>query len=213
MKNEMSSYQSISSRFNPLLEVKKNFFGPKLFSGGLIQSGGVIKQIWAPIVKLLSGSRRQRVLVLGMGGGTLVQLLKKNNLGVEITAVEIDKEVIKIAREFFKIEDWNFKIINEDAISFVRKDEGRYDLIFVDLYRGDKFPKEAKTRVFLNSVSKLLGQNGFVVFNRLYWGSYKKEADEFEGYLGKHFRIVKAKTVPRFFATNKMFIASNTGSI
>ncbi len=199
----------ISSKFNPGLRIEKGLSEPKIFSGGLIQSGGIIKDIWKPIVKTIDLKDNKKVLVLGMGGGTLINLLKNYNPQIKITAVEIDHEVIGIALKYFKIDKSQTQIVNEDAFKYISKSKGKFDVIFVDLYLGDKLPAESESQKFLEDLKKSLKPKGLVVFNRLYWGRHKKSAEDFIQILESLFAKVETKSVPQFFASNLMIFARN----
>ncbi len=61
----------------------------------------------------------QRILVLGLGGGTVVHLLRRFFPLSHITCVERDKEHINIAQTFFKIPSKNVQLIHADAYDFL----------------------------------------------------------------------------------------------
>lgn len=83
-------------------------------------------------------SSQPRLLVLGLGGGCLPSFFKANFPDASITAVDIDSEVIRIAREFFKL-DSSIETVEMDALTFVEKECGHstYDYIFVDIDEKD----------------------------------------------------------------------------
>lgn len=173
---------------------------------GLIQSGGIVKGIWKkPIknVQMLKYSNAQRCLVLGLGGGTVVQLIKVYFPKAKIVGVEIDPEIIKIAKKYFglgKVSD--LEIVNADAFDYVKKARGVFDLIIVDLYLGNKFPHQAEQSKFLVQIKKLLEPQGVVVINRL--KSKKNNLEFFENKLKNNFsRVNLVKS-----ATNLFFLVS-----
>ena len=83
-----------------------------------------------------------KILVLGMGGGSVIQtLLNDFKYRQHITAIDIDPVIIQIAKEEFGIsEDKNLKIICEDALLFMQKNTIKYHLIIIDLYIDTKVP-------------------------------------------------------------------------
>ncbi|XP_028780423.1 eEF1A lysine and N-terminal methyltransferase-like [Neltuma alba] len=64
---------------------------------------------------------RPKALCLGVGGGALHSFLR-NQLDFEVTGVDADKEVLKVAKRYFGLEDSEFMhVVVGDAIKFVKK--------------------------------------------------------------------------------------------
>jgi spermidine synthase len=101
----------------------------------------------------------------------------------------------------------NVKILIKDAYEFTsscRLPAKSYDLICVDLYIGDKYPQKFETDQFLANLQKALNKNGVVIFNRLYYGDKRPQAEKFEKRLTKFFPKIN-----RFFPeANIMFFCS-----
>ena len=196
------------SSINSRIKVVSFLGRPRLISGGMLQSGGILESIWKKgINKLAKGQfdKRANCLILGLGGGTLANLINQTFPKAKITAVEIDPVMIKLGRRYFgldKIPD--LEIICADAIEMVISNPRgltkssseveelvEYDLIFVDLYLGDQFPREAETTEFLENIKKLLKNKGWVVFNRLFYGEHKEKAEKFIHRLEKYFSKIE----------------------
>mgnify|MGYP001044246185 CR=1 FL=1 len=186
----------IKSKISGEVVVKEQFGKYTLHVQDLIQSGGIIKEIWGKAFQRVQGEFSiLNCLVLGLGGGTVVQLIKACSPKAKIVSVEIDPEIIKIGKKFFGLgEIRNLEVVNADAIKWVADyDESyhrsRFDLVLVDLYIGGKFPKEATTNEFLKRLKKLLSKNGKVIFNRLI--SPGEDLAGFEEKLKKHFSFLE----------------------
>lgn len=80
-----------------------------------------------------------------------------------------------------------------------------FDLILVDLYLGDQFPKEAESEDFLRKIQKIMSENGVIIFNRLYYGQKIEKTDEFERKIEKFFKKIEAKKI----SMNKLFLCRN----
>lgn len=81
----------------------------------------------------------RKILIIGGGdGGSSEEALKHPSVE-QITLVEIDDEVIRIAKEHFQtvhkgaFDDPRLKVIIDDGIKFVRKTDEKFDLIVLDL--------------------------------------------------------------------------------
>ena len=182
------------SKFNKEIEVVRFSGALRLDMGGLTQSGEVIERIWSSGFKNLLPRDfvPKKILVLGFGGGSVAKVISKKWNMAKITGVEIDPAVVEIAREMFEVDkNENLLIINDDAATYVSNLKKDFDLIIVDCYLGDKFPKSLES---LDFYEKLLRTDGVVLVNRLFWGDYKKQALDLRDKLGMKFEIKSART-------------------
>jgi spermidine synthase len=117
--------------------------------------------------------KQEKVLIVGLGGGAMVQFLKHHEPEVKVDAVEIDPAVVKIAAEYFdtKPSD-NVRIFTQDGFEYFKATEDTYDVIYMDAFlkpsRGTDstgVPLNLKTVEFYKSVQSKLNADGLVVFN------------------------------------------------
>lgn len=166
------------SKISGEIEVKEQLGKYTLHVQGLIQSGGLIEGIWKKPISAISHKPLtiSNVLVLGLGGGTVVQLIESHWPGAKIVGVEIDPEIIKIGEKFFGLgEIENLKIVNTDAFKWTTghynntyyHSRNFYDLIVVDLYIGSEFSEKGMDNKFLQNLKKLLSREGVIIFNWL----------------------------------------------
>jgi len=204
-----SVLEKIDSKINGKIEIREDIFGRKsLLVGGISQSGHLIEKSWQKPLKLITGHPRPRlrlteggqspitnVLILGLGAGSAAKVIHNSFPKAKITGMEIDPIMIKMAKKYFDLSTVkNLEIKICDAISLITDHCSLVtdpDLILVDLYLGDRVPKEATTERFLKDVKKSLSPSGIALFNRLYYGKKKKEANQFESRLKKIFSEVE----------------------
>lgn len=184
------------SKHNGILKVIKSWgMGTYIQAEGLTQSGGIVETIWKQTLRKVRYSKPEisNCLILGLGGGTVVKILRKNWEGVKIIGIDIDSEIVKLGKKYLGLDEKAVKIEIKDAGKFIKTHPRGvfYDLIIVDLYNGDKFPQKFESEGFLEKVKSLLSGGGRVVFNRLYYKEKKREADEFGLRLGKVFGNVE----------------------
>jgi spermidine synthase len=118
----------------------------------------------------LSGELR-RALVVGLGGGTLPMFLRKNYPDTVIDAVDIDPDVVYVAKQFFGFsEDERMRAHVEDGRRFIEKVREPYDAIFLDAFGSDSVPPHLTTREFLLAVRRAVKPSGVVVGNL--WGPH-----------------------------------------
>ncbi|KAG2262559.1 hypothetical protein Bca52824_069638 [Brassica carinata] len=98
----------------------------------------------APMVASLSLigcdlKRGPKALCIGVGGGGLLSFLKLK-LGFEVTGVEIDPEVLRIARRYFGLEERFASVHVGDGVDFLKRlddDGSKFDVLMVDLDSSD----------------------------------------------------------------------------
>lgn len=172
------------SKFNGDVRVVKSWgMGTYIQVNGLTQSGGIVESIWRQTLKKLRAEEIESVLILGLGGGTVANLVGKHWPKTKITGIDIDPVMVELGKKYLGLTGVHVKI--QDAYDF---DSRGYDLVIVDLYKGDEFPKKFEENKFL----KKLTNNKLVIFNRLYYGDKKPEAVRFGNKLHKVFKKVKS---------------------
>ncbi|MGH1341267.1 MAG: spermidine synthase [Nannocystales bacterium] len=109
----------------------------------------------------------KRVLMVGVGGGQLSNFLFSRLPGVEIDAVDIDPEVVRLARAHFQIpEDPRYRTHVGDGRLFVEQHAERdTDLLILDAFRGTSVPYHLRTRQFYAACRTRLRPGGAVVAN------------------------------------------------
>jgi spermidine synthase len=107
-----------------------------------------------------------RVLVVGLGGGTLPSFLRRHYPEATIDAVDIDPDVIEVAKSHFGFrEDARMRAHVRDGRQFIEEVVEPYDLIFLDAFSSDSIPRQLTTRQFLEAVRRALTTRGVVVAN------------------------------------------------
>ena len=106
------------------------------------------------------------LLVIGLGGGRTSWYLHKQMPEVDITAVELDPDVIKMARKYFGVQaEKNLRVVEKDGRSFLMGNREKYDIIMLDAYRGPFVPFHLLTKEFYSLAKSHLKVGGIVVQN------------------------------------------------
>lgn len=205
--------EEVFSPINGKIQVVKSLaFGTYIQVGGLTQSGGVVYDVWKTSLKRVQQSlvANHRTLILGLGGGSTAKLVRKFwGDDVEIVGVDIDPIMVELGRRYFDLDSYNVKVVIDDAGSFLAANyqipTKRFDLVLVDLYIGDEFPKKFESEDFLKHILKLLNNHGIAVFNRLYYGEKRKDAMNFLKTLERVFKEVEVV----YPEANILFLCSN----
>jgi spermidine synthase len=108
----------------------------------------------------------RRMLVVGLGGGTLPAFLRARYPDAEIDAVEIDPEVAFVAKEYFGFrEDERMRVHVTDGRKFIEAVRRPYDVIFLDAFGPDSVPAHLTTHEFLTAARRAVNRRGVVVGN------------------------------------------------
>ncbi|WP_246037004.1 spermidine synthase [Thalassotalea litorea] len=118
---------------------------------------------------LLANPNPEKVLIIGLGGGTLSNSLQLLFPDIKIDNVEIDPAVVTVAKEYFDFkESENIQTFNQDGRIFIKRaalKKLQYDLIILDAFNGEYIPEHLLTREFLQETKSLLSDHGVVVAN------------------------------------------------
>jgi spermidine synthase len=112
----------------------------------------------------------ERVMVLGLGGGSVVQTLREEkSVNGTITAVELDAVMIRIADEEFGVHpDSKLRIVCADAFAWVASAPAQeFGLIIIDLFLDLSLPAGLGTSGFWEHIWRILAPKGYVLFNTL----------------------------------------------
>jgi spermidine synthase len=120
----------------------------------------------AMVSSLLFQPRPKQVLIIGLGGGALPSFLRRHFPETQVTVVELDPQVIEVAKRFFGFkEDDMLHAVAGDGRKFIETTDQRYDLIILDAYGPDSIPRALATREFLQAVKKRVTEAGIVAAN------------------------------------------------
>lgn len=178
--SEKKSQQFKKKRY----EVRKAGNSLRLYTNGVFHSqynpnypiGGTI---WDLLVlpALYTAQDIKRVLVLGVGGGAVIQQLKALTLCEEIVGVELDPIHIKIAKKYFGVNKvtagsksrCRVTLHCADAIQWLKDYKGKpFDMIIDDLFfENDGDPQRAipANKQWCQTIARNLKNGGTIVIN------------------------------------------------
>lgn len=162
-------YQVYTTRssYNGEIIVSSVFGQNSISVENLTQTGPIVEIIWKKALKKVHKKEIQNILVLGVGGGSILKVIRSTYKDANIVGVEIDKKMIDIGKKYFKLNSFNTVINIKDAFEFIKKDRDKYDLILIDLLIGRNHPEKLSSEEFFKNIKKRLVKNGKVVINTL----------------------------------------------
>jgi len=118
---------------------------------------------------LLASEQPRRILIVGLGGGSIPTALRQLLPEAQIDVVEIDPAVTRVARKFFAFQDGpKLRVAEVDGRVYVKRAarEGKqYDVILLDAFDHEYIPEHLLTKEYLTEVKSLLAPQGVLVAN------------------------------------------------
>lgn len=143
---------------------------------------------------LLVQNNPQRILIVGLGGGTLPDAYSNLFPEAEIVVSEIDDAVFRVAQEYFDfIETDKISVDVGDARVYIKRAGIRgekFDLVILDAFNGEYIPEHLMTREFLEEVKQLLSETGVVISNTFSTSRlYDAESVTYQQVFGEFFNM------------------------
>ncbi|GAA5233956.1 spermidine synthase [Verticiella sediminum] len=193
------------SAFSPIVVYEEN--GERCMTFGSVRAAGrqTCVDIDAPSRMVFAYTRMMmsalfiepapaRVLIVGLGGGTLPRALAETLPDAAIDTVEIDPAVLNVARaQFGYATDERQRVFIEDGRKYVqdaaRRGE-RYDLVVLDAFDVNYIPPHLLTREFLEEVRGLLTPGGVLAANTFTASRlYQQESATYAAVFGGFFNL------------------------
>jgi len=113
--------------------------------------------------------RPKHVLMIGLGGGSLVKFCHCHLPTSRLTVVEIDADVIALRPNFYiPPDDERLRVVNEDGAIYIEhmvRSVERTDVILVDAYDQYGLAAAVRQRSFLDNARRVLSPHGIFVMN------------------------------------------------
>ena len=109
----------------------------------------------------------QRVLLIGLGAGSIAKFIHRHLPQARTTVVEIAPEVHAVASQFFRLppEDERLRVLIDDGAHFVMNDDSRWDLIVVDGFDRNARAGALATQPFYEACRSRLSDSGLLSVN------------------------------------------------
>ncbi len=159
--------KKVHSKVNGVLEVTWINGRKVLDTQNANYSYGTLQRILEMGLSKVAFNRVQSILLLGLGGGSIVSsLLNKMHFRGSVIGVEIDEVVIDIAEKEFQIgNSQQLKVVHDDAFEFVLRTKEQFELVIVDLFIDNTVPKQFYSKEFCDSLRLLIAERGYLLFN------------------------------------------------
>jgi len=118
------------------------------------------------LAPLMWNPHPSRILMIGLGGGVLPRFLNEAYPDVEIDVVEMDARVTELARRYFDFKESPcLRVFEDDGRAFIKQRGQRYDMVFLDAFKGGSVPYHLKTIEFYREIAQSLKEEGILISN------------------------------------------------
>lgn len=115
----------------------------------------------------------REVLIVGLGGGSMVRFLQKYEPECRLEVIEIDPIVIELAEKYFGLkQSENMTVRVTDALDYFDQHASQFDVIYMDAFLKPSAstdptgaPLRLRTIEFYRKIQTRLTEGGAVVFN------------------------------------------------
>lgn len=166
------------------------------------------------MASLLFNTQPKRILIVGLGGGTMSNTLAQLYPQSEIDNIEIDPAVIKVARDYFGfVENDKINTYAQDGRIFIKRallKKESYDWIILDAFNGDYIPEHLMTKEFLQEAKALLSDNGILSSNTFSLSKlYAHESATYKAVFGDFYQVANSANSNRIILVSKNGFSNN----
>ncbi|MBL4822733.1 MAG: fused MFS/spermidine synthase [Colwellia sp.] len=167
------------------------------------------------MASLLVMPEPKRILIIGLGGGTMSNTLAQLYPQSQIDNVEIDQAVIKVARDYFGFfENNKIKTYNQDGRIFIKRallKKQQYDWIILDAFNGDYIPEHLMTKEFLQETKALLSKQGILSANTFSLSElYAHESATYKAVFGDFYQVSNQANANRIIIVSRKGFTVNS---
>lgn len=115
---------------------------------------------------LLFRSRPRRLVLIGLGGGSLVKFCHARLPATQVTVLENNPDVIALREAFLVPPDSpNLKVLEADGAEYLEQTEKGIDVLLVDAFDSGGFAPSLANREFFEQARSRLRRRGVLVVN------------------------------------------------
>lgn len=150
-------------------------------------------------------------LMLGLAGGTAFRTLRHLLPSCRLTAVDIDAEIVGLARQYMALDRIEAEVVIDDAYAWLARNRRRFDVVIDDIYlagREDVFRPRGADGGALPLIQRAMAPDGCLVMNLVTGTGHRKVQSAARRMLRQKFPVVRSLTSKG--AQNEVLVAGHS---
>ena len=149
--------------------------------------------------------------MLGLAGGTAFRILRHLLPDCRLTAIDIDAEIIALARKHMDLDSLGIEIITADAYAWLAKNRRTFDAVIDDIYlagKTDVFRPQAWNPAVLGHLRRAVAPGGVLAVNLVTGHGHRTMQSLTRRILRENFPVVRSIKSPE--AMNEVLVAGES---
>lgn len=137
------------------------------------------------------------VLMLGLAGGTAFRTLRHLLQDCALTAIDIDPEIVGLAREHMELDSLGIEVVIGDAYPWLAKNRRRFDVVIDDIYlagKTDVFRPRAWDASLIDHLQRAVAPGGVLAVNLVTGPGHRTMQSLTRKVLREHHAVVRSIT-------------------
>jgi len=171
---------------------------------------GLVWDMLAAATLLGTREEPRSILMLGLAGGTSLRTLRHLLPACRFTAIDIDGEIVRLARQHMALDATGVEVIIGDAYEWLRKNRRTFDVVIDDIYlagRTDVFRPQSMDLRLLDNLRRCVAPGGVLAVNLVTGRGHRTTQSATRRLLREHFPEVLSVTSPE--ALNEVLVAGD----
>jgi spermidine synthase len=151
------------------------------------------------------------ILMLGLAGGTAYRALRHLLPDCKLTAIDIDAEIVGLARAHMELDALDIEVITTDAYPWLAQNQRQFDVVFDDIYlagKTDVFRPQAWNPELLVHLRRATAPGSVLAVNLVTGPGHRKMQSLTRNILREAFPEVRSLTTPA--GMNEVLVAGET---
>jgi spermidine synthase len=148
------------------------------------------------------------ILMLGLAGGTAYRILRHLLPDCELTAVDIDPQIVSLARSHMELDSLNIEVHIADAYSWLAQNRKTYDIVFDDIYlagKTDVFRPRQWNPELMTHLKRAMTPGGLLAANLVTGPGHRTMQSLTRKFLSENFATVRSLRTPE--GMNEVLVA------
>lgn len=148
------------------------------------------------------------VLMLGLAGGTTFRTLRHLLPDCHLTAVDIDREIVELARAHMDLDACGAEVVIDDAYAWLARNKRKFDVVIDDIYlagRDDVYRPQGAGEQTLGLLRRAVADGGIFSMNLVTGEGHRRVQSRARTMLRESFSVVRSLRTEE--AQNEVLVA------